>query len=226
MDSSTLRIVILANGDFPARDNLRKKITCADILICCDGAFSSLIRHRGMMDAISGHEFYITGDLDSLPESLKRKFHDRIVPYEDQDINDLTKSFILASRLAAGRRTEITFLGATGKREDHCIANMGLLMEYAESEIVRSGQCDIVMESDHSTIFAATDSVTFSCRDGQPVSVFSPDPTLTVTSEGLRWQTSGVRFTNWWQASLNRAIQERVTLTLSHPSRILVVLGR
>lgn len=226
MDSEMLRIVILANGDFPAGKDLREKIVHADILICCDGAFSTLRRHPELAEAVSGHEYYITGDLDSLPANLRKKFGPRIIPYEDQDINDLTKSFILACRLAAGRRTEITFLGATGKREDHCIANMGLLMEYAGSEFVRSGKCSIVMESDHSTIFAATDSITFSCRDGQPVSVFSPDPSLTVTSEGLKWQTSGVRFTNWWQASLNRAIQERVTLTLSHPSRILVVLGR
>jgi len=57
------------------------------------------------------------------------------------------------------------------------------------------------------------------------VSIFSPDNSLKISSEGLRYQTSGVVFDNWWKATLNRADSDLVTLTFSHPSLALVVLA-
>lgn len=52
--------------------------------------------------------------------------------------------------------------------------------------------------SDYSTVFALTDSCELFVGEGRPVSIFSPDNSLNIKSEGLVWQTSGVVFDNWW----------------------------
>lgn len=222
------KIVILGNGEFPRKESSKSIIACADIVICCDGAFSKLLRHKGLAQSVTKKEFYVTGDLDSISRTHLKKYGSRIIPYEDQNINDLTKSFILASRIIKedGIASDICFLGATGLREDHTVANMSLMMEYASADIVVEGLCSIRMISDYSTIIPFTESISFDCPEGCGVSIFTPDNTVSIRSEGLKWQTGGVSFSNWWKASLNRSEKKRVTLTLSHPSKALVVLTR
>jgi hypothetical protein len=80
------------------------------------------------------------------------------------------------------------------------------------------------MVSDYSTAFAVTDSCTLTVGTGRRFSLFSPDNSLKIHSEGLEYQTEGVVFDNWWQATLNRAVADEVRLTFSHPSRALVIL--
>ncbi len=63
------------------------------------------------------------------------------------------------------------------------------------------------------------------CGEGRKVSIFSPDNSLRITSEGLKFQTCNVVFDNWWQATLNMAVKDRVRLELSHPSIALVMLN-
>ena len=80
------------------------------------------------------------------------------------------------------------------------------------------------MVSDYCTAFAVTDTCELHLGKGRRVSLFSPDNSLTIKSEGLEWPTEGVVFDNWWQATLNRATEDVVRLVFSHPSRALVVL--
>jgi hypothetical protein len=82
----------------------------------------------------------------------------------------------------------------------------------------------VEMVSDHSTAFALTDSCELHVGTGRRVSLFSPDNSLTIKSEGLQWPTDRVVFDNWWPATLNRATADVVKLTFSHPSRALIVL--
>lgn len=95
-------------------------------------------------------------------------------------------------------------------------------MEYARS--FDTGGRNVDMISDYSTIFAITDSCEIDVGEGRRISIFSPDNSLNIRSEGLVWQTSGVVFDNWWKATLNRACSDRVRLTFSHPSVALVIL--
>jgi hypothetical protein len=82
----------------------------------------------------------------------------------------------------------------------------------------------VEMVSDYSTAFAITDTCELHVGKGRRVSLFSPDNTLTIKSEGLQWPTDAVVFDNWWPATLNRATADVVKLTFSHTSRALVVL--
>ena len=80
------------------------------------------------------------------------------------------------------------------------------------------------MVSDYGTMFAVTDSCELAVGEGRRISLFSPDNSLTLKSEGLVWPTDEVVFDNWWKATLNRASEDVVRLHFSHPSRVLVFL--
>ena len=81
---------------------------------------------------------------------------------------------------------------------------------------------DIV--SDYGTAFALLDSTELHVGAGRRISIFSPDNSLRIRSEGLQWPTDDVVFDNWWKATLNRTSADIVRLTFSHPSRALVIL--
>lgn len=216
--------VILCNGRFPAKAYPRHLLAAADRLVCCDGAFSAFLRHRD--DVFGGRRLpdAVVGDIDSLPKDLAGKYSDIIVRIAEQESNDMSKAF----HYTVGHYPEVTeihFIAATGKREDHTIGNLSLLMEYAR-ELKAAGR-DIAMDmvSDWCTATAVTDSCTLAVGKGREVSIFSPDNSLNIKSEGLEWPTGGVVFDNWWKASLNRASLDTVSLTFSHPSIALVILN-
>ena len=73
-------------------------------------------------------------------------------------------------------------------------------------------------------IIPITDSCELFVGEGRSVSLFSPDNTLNIKSEGLVWQTGGVVFDNWWKATLNRASTDLVRLRFSHRSIALLIL--
>jgi thiamine pyrophosphokinase len=81
------------------------------------------------------------------------------------------------------------------------------------------------MVSDNSTIFAVTETTDIECGEGRSVSVFSPDNSLRIKSDGLKWPLDDVVFDNWWKATLNRATKDTVHLELSHKSIALIILN-
>ena len=217
-------IVILCDGVFPKTEYPRYLIRMADFLICCDGALVKFMRNS---KAIFGEERLpdlVIGDMDTLSQQMQRKYKDIIIKEEEQDHNDQTK----AVRWAVNNIDDlehIYILGATGGRPEHTIGNAGLLMEYTRMfDLEGRG---IVMESvsDYGTMFAVNDTVSLDCGEGRQISIFSPDNTLKSRSEGLAWQTEDVVFDNWWKATLNRAVQDTVTLTFSHRSLALIMMN-
>ena len=210
-------IVILCNGEFPKMAYPVYLLENADAVVCCDGAAVKLMRRYGgkrMPEAV-------VGDMDSLPKKWRELLAPIVVEVEEQDDNDMTKAmrFVLEHHPEV---TDIHILGATGLREDHTVGNLGLLMEYTRMFDLTDIRVEMV--SDHSTAFAITDTCELHVGKGRRVSLFSPDNTLTIRSEGLQWPTDGVVFDNWWPATLNRATADVVKLTFSHTSRAIVVL--
>lgn len=208
--------VIIGGGQFPRKAFPRFLVSEADVVVCCDGAVLNYLRN--FPDRLPD---MVIGDMDSLPESFLKSYGGPWLKVDDQQTNDQTKAFdwLVRTHPDVG---EIHFIGATGKRADHTVANLSLLTEYA-ARLDRSVLIDSV--SDCETSFPMLDSGSFLCGQGRPVSIFSPDNTLRIKSEGLEWPTDNVVFDNWWKASLNRACADRVTLTFNHPSRVLIVLG-
>ena len=216
--------VIVGNGQFPKKEYPLYLLESADYVVCCDGALDTYLRHfRGRNlrrpDAV-------VGDMDSLSKKTAERFRDIAVKIDEQETNDQSKAFHYILEHFPDVDT-IHILGATGKREDHTIGNLSLLMEYAREmrrqDCGRTVSVDIV--SDWSTAFAITDTCTLDVGEGRSVSIICPDNSLNIKSEGLVWPTDNVVFDNLWQTTLNRASADRISLTFSHPSIALIILN-
>ena len=217
-------IVIICDGAFPKTEYPRYLIRTADFIICCDGALRKFLRNSKAIFGAERLPDKVIGDMDSLSPAMKARYGDLIVTIDEQENNDQTKAFTWALENIGGIG-RITILGATGEREDHTIGNISLLMEYARTYRPQDRGIDVQMISDHATIFAITGTFEMECGEGRKVSIFSPDNSLRITSEGLKFQTCNVVFDNWWQATLNLAVKDRVRLELSHPSIAVVMLN-
>lgn len=216
--------VIVGNGQFPKKEYPLYLLESADCVVCCDGALDTYLRHfRGRN---LRRPDVVVGDMDSLSEKTAERFRDIAVKIDEQETNDQSKAFHYILEHFPDVDT-IHILGATGKREDHTIGNLSLLMEYAREmrrqDCGRTVSVDIV--SDWSTAFAITDSCTLDVGEGRSVSIICPDNSLNIKSEGLVWPTDNVVFDNLWQATLNRASADRISLTFSHPSIALIILN-
>ena len=215
--------VIIGGGDFPRKPFPRELIRRADVIVCCDGnALKAFLRNRERIFRDTSREpDAVVGDMDSMSPSLAKKYSRILIKVEEQDDNDQTKALHHIINNFPEVDT-VHILAATGRREDHTVGNLGLLMEYARSLSGAEGPA-IDMVSDYSTAFAITDSCDLFLGKGRRISIFSPDNSLKITSKGLEWQTSGVVFDNWWPATLNRTTEDVVSLKLSHKSVALII---
>ena len=216
--------VIVGNGQFPKKEYPLYLLESADCVVCCDGALDTYLRHfRGRN---LRRPDVVVGDMDSLSKKTAERFRDIAVKIDEQETNDQSKAFHYILEHFPDVDT-VHILGATGKREDHTIGNLSLLMEYAREmrrqDCGRTVSVDIV--SDWSTAFAITDSCTLDVGEGRSVSIICPDNSLNIKSEGLVWPTDNVVFDNLWQTTLNRASADRISLTFSHPSIALIILN-
>jgi thiamine pyrophosphokinase len=181
--------VILANGEFPFSPLSLSILSCCEYLVCCDGAADNLTK-----SGIPKVPDAIVGDCDSLSEENRERFAGIIHRISEQETNDLTKSVLFCRQHG---RKKITILGATGKREDHTIANISLLCEYMNNAHVE-------MVTDYGIFVGiASDSLFESCT-GQQISLLCIDR-CTVSSHNLLYPIEKRVFTNWWQATLNES---------------------
>lgn len=207
MKTENPAIVILAAGDFPRAEAPLRALHEADLRICCDSAAEALVAYGLEPDRI-------VGDLDSLSPALQARYAAILTRVAEQDDNDLTKAFHVALTLHPSR---ITILGATGRREDHTLGNVSLLLDY-----VREAACPVEILTDYGRFTAICDSATLPSVPGQQISIFAFDNSLKIKSAGLKYPTGQVRFDTLWKATLNEAISETFTLTLSHPCGVLL----
>lgn len=218
-------IAILGDGCYPRKAYPLYVLDTADVVICCDGAFVKWLRHSHSMRQLPDA---VIGDLDSLPASLRRRYPDIMVHVDEQENNDQTKALIYALEHFCNdpsEEYEIHFIGASGRREDHTVGNMSLMMEYERRYHLSDRGIRAQMLSDWTVMFAVSGSCRFYAGDSREVSLFCPDPTVQIKSEGLRWPTDDVVFDNWWKATLNKPSADYVTLTFSHPAIALIVLS-
>lgn len=211
-----MNVVILAAGDFPRTAYPQYLLQQSDAVVCCDGALKTALNHQVKPVAV-------VGDMDSVSKAVLRRFDGEVVRVAEQDDNDLTKAmrYVLEKYPDV---SEITILGATGKREAHTLGNLSLLMEYEKEYGLWARGIQVQIVSDYSTAFVVGDSCSLAVGEGRSVSFFSCDPSLNIKSSGLEWPLDSVIFDNWWKATLNRATSDEISLQFNHPAPLLVVL--
>ena len=186
MNNEKFDAVIVANGQFPKHAIPLVILHNAKHIVACDGA----ICHVPQAEAV-------IGDGDSVPEAFRSK----LIRIEEQDDNDLTKATRYCLRKGWHR---IACIGCTGKREDHTLGNISLLMRY-----YRDMDVDGILFTDNGIFTPAHGHRTFSSMKRQQVSIFNFGSHKLV-SKGLRWDAYD--FSEWWQGTLNEALDSTFSL--------------
>lgn len=189
----TTDAVVLANGEYPTHAIPLQMLQQAPYVVCCDGAANEYIRQGFIPDAI-------IGDGDSISPEIRERFAPLFHSITDQETNDQTKAIRFLHALGKRR---ILIIGATGRREDHTLGNISLLMEYHQAGI------DVRMITDYGLFTPANGTQTFSSHAGQQVSLFNFGA-QGLQAEGLVYPLSD--FTCWWQGTLNEAIGNEFTI--------------
>lgn len=189
---------IVANGEFPLSVELINILKNSNMIIACDGAGSKLNKIGITPD-------YIVGDSDS--DKLKQAIAKNPYIYiEDQNCNDLTKAVIfLQNRIDS--KSNVLIFAANGLREDHAIANIALLNQYAEYFD------KIIMISDYG-IFETYKPwyKSINAIRGQQISLFSTDVNNKITCKELKWplESSTLKYLN--SGTLNQAISDKLII--------------
>ena len=185
--------VVLAGGEYPTAPQPLEVLHNAPYTVCCDGAADSYIATGRVPDAI-------VGDGDSISANNRAKYAALLHIIAEQETNDQTKA--VRFLLEQGKR-RIAIVGATGRREDHTIGNISLLIEYA-----RAG-AQVRSFTDHGVFIPCNSDTTLKCRKGQQVSIFAITA-KNLSAEGLLYPIYD--FTNWWQGTLNECTGEQFTI--------------
>ena len=197
-------VVILANGDFPKHPTPLRILKEATSIICCDGAVNYL-NDYGLKHS------QIIGDMDSISKELRIKYEDSLIHIEEQNENDLRKALKWAENNGAKKAS---ILGATGKRDDHSLANIFTLLEFPS-------QLKMTIFTDHGKFSVVKDEQKFDSFTGEQVSLFSADKTIETTTTYLKYNLNSKKLTNLYCGSLNESINDVFTLSISH-GKILV----
>jgi thiamine pyrophosphokinase len=181
-------VVVLADGDYPSGMVATSLLANAAMVVCCDGAAREFVARGGVPHAI-------VGDCDSMGEELRRRFANITHCNHDQETNDLTKAvrFCIAHGM-----NDITILGATGRREDHTLANISLLVDYAHDTTVR-------MVTDTGVFDPIFTDTMFDSKPGQQTSIFVLSPDTLITTIDLRYPLHRSPMPGWWCGSLNQS---------------------
>ncbi len=193
---------ILANGDFPRHPAALAALRGAERVVCCDGAAAQALLH-GIQPAA------VTGDLDSLPDFLRRRFSAILVHSDEQETNDLAKAFRLC--LTHGWR-DLVFLGATGGREDHTLGNLSHFVDFAREDPGATLVTD-------TGVFRAVlpPGGAIPTAPGQQISLFAPDPAGNLSATGLVYPVQALRLGRWWEGTLNEATADIVEIATDAP---------
>jgi len=174
------RVVLLSNGDLPDSAYARSLIMPDDIVIAANGG----TRLAYAMDL--GPDLLI-GDTDSLPDYLRQWLNANHVPHHqhptEKDETDLELALYHAIALGA---SSVLFLGLTGSRTDHMLANFSLLTLAHEARL----QAEVVVDREH--LYLVYDQLQLMGEIGQTVSLLPwGGDAHQVYTQGLKWELHG-----------------------------------
>lgn len=186
--------VILGNGEYPQAQLPLEVIDNAHTLVICDGAANNFVPTGKPFDII-------IGDGDSIAQEIREQYASRIIISSCQETNDQTKA---VNYLAEKGIHDIAIVGATGKRDDHTLGNISLLIEYFNQGIMAR------IYTDHGVFISTRGNTSLITHPGQQISIFNFGCT-TLSAQGLQYPIRA--FDSWWQGTLNEATADRCTIT-------------
>ena len=174
------RAVLLSNGELPDSAYARSQIMSDDIVIAANGG-SRLAYEMNLVPDL------LIGDRDSLPAYLEHWLNANDVPHHqhptEKDETDLELAFYHAVSLGA---TSVLFLGLTGSRTDHVLANFSLLTLAYKANV----QAEVVVGREH--LYLVYNQLELVGEVGQTVSLLPWGGDVhQVYTQGLKWELDG-----------------------------------
>ena len=170
-------------------------------IIACDGASDFLLKEKITPDAV-------IGDMDSASAATIRTLTAAGVPFikqAAQDKNDLEKALDYA---LSEKYTEINVIGFTGKRFDHSLNNLSILLRYSKRSLLK-------MYDDKFRYYFVRDKIELTCAVGAAVSLIPLSKASGVKTSGLKYPLNkealklGKR-----EGALNEAVSESICIKL------------
>ena len=195
-----MRVLILANGEPPSQKLLAWLAADHDLFLATDGAALTASRLGVCPDIVSG-------DFDSLDLDAARALLPRaeFVPTPDQNRTDLEKAFGIALTRGADF---VTVAGAAGRRLDHTLGNVSLLLRWREDYPT----LPVVFAADGSETRAVDGGIVLNTEPGDAVSLLSFDGRARVSVSGVRWPLEDRPLGVGVGGLLNEATGPRVSL--------------
>ena len=223
-----MKAVIIANGNVRNLNFFCGIISRVDLIICADGGASHL-KKMGILPHV------IIGDFDSLNFQDKSFFENnniRIIKHpSDKDATDTE----LAAQFAVEQGcNDITFIGATGTRLDHTLANIFLLRKLADqfaNQIAnqldnqsenKKIKCRIIDENNE--IFLVTDKITLKKTKNSFVSIIPLTQIVKgVTTFGLKYPLTDAEIRSGTSLGIsNQFTDEKATVSLKKGTLIVI----
>lgn len=170
------RILLFANGEFSQEEFYLKNIKDDDFIICADGSVNFLYQLAKRPDLI-------VGDMDSADPrilALAEQEGSQIIRYPaEKNESDLELALMEAIKREP---EEIVIFGALGKRLDHLLANLMLLLLPLKVGIKAS-----IYEEDYQ-IYLTDDQIEIEGRIGEQLSIFPIEGSAKgLETEGLKY---------------------------------------
>jgi len=176
MSDKHSKIILFANGTFPAAEKFISQIEDGDTLIAIDGGLSHMVQHGLSPDLI-------IGDLDSADPDDVSRFEAQGVPVQkfSCDKNETDLELALEAALIMDPAT-IWITGAFGKRLDQTLGNIFLLTRPGLEGV------DIRLIDGQQEVFLVLRSATILGAPGQRVSLLPLGcPADGIHTEGLKF---------------------------------------
>lgn len=192
-------------GAKPALGALNIALEWGKIVVCADGGADWALWNE--VDPVA-----IIGDMDSISLTARSTFADVIHEVTEQDSTDFDKALRnIATPLVLG-------IGFSGARIDHELGSLAVLARYPDRRCVLIGEETITL--------LCPPQIQLELPADMPVSLF-PMGEVGCESDGLRWETTGLRFAPDGQiGTLNKALGPKagpVTLRPDAPKMLLIL---
>ncbi|WBL35047.1 thiamine diphosphokinase [Tepidiforma flava] len=166
-----MRALVIAHGEPPSAGLLRELAAGAGLVVAADGGALVALDAGVMPD-------WVVGDLDTMDQFPAAPIpRERFVRDADPETTDLEKAIRFAlARGAAG----VDVAAAGGGRGDHALANLSVLVLFAEH--------DVVLHDDLFAVWLVRGRTEVAGEPGTVVSLIAPGGCRGVTTRGLRWE--------------------------------------
>ena len=185
--------VIVANGEFPSASVMHRWIDRAPFVISLDGAANRLLQ-------LGYRPHLIIGDGDSIQPGLTERYGVEFLKVDEQETNDLSKAVRHLHRRGC---RQLMMLGITGRRDDHTLGNISLLVYYLQMGM------KAVAVTDWGTFVPCRGNALLKTTKGQQVSLFNFRATG-IKSNDLVYPPYDT--TMLWQGTLNEAKSDHLSI--------------